>query len=869
MKSSKIKKNRKSMSLMKKIVLSVLGLALLTGAIYLTYYIVHYVTYNRYRDFLTSYTCEEGKDFKPAKEAKADVEGMELVCENEFLKLYTDRATANIAVYDKRNGETVYSNPVHADEDSIANASNMNYLKSQFILNYYNKEIKPGTYDSFSMSVERGQIEPQSLENGIRYVYRLGNFEKSKNGTVPIYVTEAKLNEICEKLDEKNATSLRRYFIASTTAPEMLELNGVAQKNVKTIAKIQGWLDAIGWTEEEYQNLMEMAGVEGAIPISFEVSLDYRLDGDGLSVSVPVELMKEYGGGSIYNIQLLRYMGAAGVEETGYMVVPNASGSLIRFNNGKTTTASYAQYVYGIDPLAANYTTTENMKNAMLPLFGICRENSSILMTIEEGKTLAQLTAGVSGVYNDYNYAYPTFVLRTADNLLMFGNSASDVYVLEKDMYDADLTVKYTFLTEENSGYAGLANYYRERLIKEGVLTPTTVTVGDIPFYYDIIGGVKETDHILGVQYLRNFAMTTFDQACTMSDELAEEGITNQVMNYQGWFNGGYYHNAPDQIKVTRKLGGKSGLEDLSRTVAANGGRLYADVSFQNVTFADNGFNWEAESSRYYGAGYAVAFGQVNPTTLRATSGLGYMETRYDLLSPKFLPRYIEKFTKKIDKYELTGISLRDLTNDVHSDKKRTNIINREEALDVVLAQLERLQGTDKKLMGNAASEYSFTYLDDIINVPTMHNRFFIVDEDIPLYQMILHGSISYSGELLNYNDDEDKTKAVLNMIEYGAAPHYIFTWQESSKMKNTGLNRYYATTYETWKPEAVAVYEKVNEALKYVSGAVIINHEIIDEDVRKVTYDNGINIYINYGKETKSVNGIELPAGSYRLEGM
>lgn len=867
MKSLNKKKNRKSMSLMKKIVLSILGLTLIIGIIYLTYYVVHYVTYNRYKDFLTTYSTEEGKAFKSAKEAKADVAGMELVCENEFLKLYTDVNTANIAVYDKRSKETIYSNPVNADEDSIANGSNMNYLKSQFILSYYNKEVMPGSYDSYSMSVERGQVEAQSLENGIRYVYKVGNFEKSKNGTVPIYITEDKLSEICGKLDEKDATSLQRYYMESASAPEMLELNGVAQKNVKTLAKIQGWLDGIGWTSEEYQELMEMAGVEGAVPISFEISLDYRLDGDGLTVSVPVELMKEYGGGSIYSIQLLRYLGAAGLDEEGYMVVPNASGSLIQFNNGKTSVASYTQYVYDIDPLAANYTTTENMKSAKLPLFGICRENSSILATIEDGKTLASLSAGVSGVYNEYNYAYPTFILRTADNLYMFGNSAADTYVLEKDLYDANLTVRYTFLTEENKGYVGIANYYRERLISEGKLTPKTEG-GDIPFYYDVIGGVKETDHILGVQYLRNIAMTTFDEAETMSNQFAEQGITNQVMNYQGWFNGGYYHNAPHNVKVTGKLGGKSGLEDLSQTVSANGGRFYADVAFQGVTFADTGFNYEAESSRYYGAGYVAAFGQINPTTLRATSGLGYFETRYDLLSPKFLPRYVEKFTAKINKYDIAGISLRDLTSDVHSDKKRTNVINREDALEVVEAQLELLKSTDKNLMGNAANEYSFAYLTDIINAPTMHNEFFIVDEDIPLYQMIIHGSIDYSGELLNYNNDEDKSNVVLNMVEYGASPHYVFTWKESSEMKNTGLNRYYATTYETWKGEAAEMYEKVNEALKNVSGATMVNHEILDEDMRKVNYDNGVTICINYGKEAKSVDGMEIPAESYRLEG-
>lgn len=868
MKSLKRKKNQLPISPMKKIVLGILSAVFLAGVIYLIYYCIHYLSYNKYKDYLTSYDYEEGSEYRPVKEDKPDVEGMELVCENEYLKLYTHRATATVAVYDKRNGEIIYSNPLNAKEDSIANVTNMNYLKSQFIINYYNQEVKSGTYDSYSMAVEKEQVTLEGIEDGIRYIYRLGDFESNKTGNIPIYVTEEKLDEICQKLPEADGISFRRYYVTSTTVKDMLELNGVAQKNPKTIKKMLGWLENIDWTDEEYKAQMELAGVESTLPISFQIPLEYRLERDGLNVSIPVSAIEEYGGGSIYRIQLLRYMGAAGTTEEGYMVVPNGSGSLIYFNNGKVNTVPYSQYVYDIDPLAANYTTTENTISAKLPMFGICRTDSSVLATIGKGASLALISAGISGVYNDYNYAYPTFVLRTADNLRMFGNSSSDVYVLEPDIYDVNLEVKYTFLTDEYKGYAGIANYYRERMLSEGRLIPDTRT-GDIPFYYDVISGVKETSHILGIQYLHTFSMTTFKEAAQMSEDLTAGGIINQVMNLQGWFNGGYYHNTADNIKVLGKLGGKSDLERLNDTLSQNGGRLYADVAFQQITFADGGFNYNAESSKYYGAGYVVAMGQVNPSTLRSTSSLGYMETVYDLLSPRFLPRYVSKFTKKIKNYNINGISLRDLGNVVYSDKKRTNIINREEALQVVLGQLEVLKDTGKQIMTGGANDYSFAYSTDIINAPIQHNKFLIVDESIPLYEMIIHGSISYSTDLLNYDDRADMTKTVLQMIESGAAPHYVFTWKESSRMKNTGLNRYYATTYRVWREEAIHIYNQVNEALKHVTGAMIINHEILENGVRKVTYNNGVAIYVNYDDEVQISEGHEIPAESYRLEGI
>lgn len=778
---SKEKKIKRPMSLTKRIVLTLLAVVAVIIAAYLLYYFIHYVNYDKYKDYLSSYEYEQGTAYTPIAESVSDVPGFELVSESEYLKLYTNPSNADIAVYDKRNGEITYSNPQDADNDTVANTSNINYMKSQFLLYYYNEDVKSGTFSSYVNSVSLGQFHAEGIENGIRYVYQVG--EQSDN------------------------------------------------------------------------------------QIHFDIPLEYRLNDDNLEVSIPVEGIGEYGGGYVYRIQLLRYMGATSYDDEGYIVVPNGSGSIINFNNGKKNAANYSQYIYDIDPLAANYTTVENLTSTKLSLFGICKENSGLLVTVEDGASNALITAGVSGIYNDLNYAYPSFVLRVADNLRMFGDTTQDVYVMEPEAYDVNLRVRYTFLTEEYSGYAGLANYYRQRLVDEGILTARKED-GDIPFYYDVIGGVKETAHMLGVQYLHTFAMTKFDQAAEMSNQLAAEGIGNQVVNFQGGFNGGYYHDAADTLHVTGKLGGKSGLESLNETVAGNGGTLYLDVAFQQVTFADDGFNYSAEAARYYGAGYVASFGLVNPTTLRNTSGLGYMENRYDLLSPKFLPRYVEKFAKKISKIDVSGISLRDLGNVLSSDKKRTNPITREEALDVVLGQFEVLRETGKSLMTNAANDYSFSYSTDIINVPITGNDLAIVDAHIPLYEMIVHGYISCASEQLNFENSDDMDKVVLSMIEAGVSPHYVFTWQDSSKMKQTALNRFYTTTFANWKEQAVDVYNRVNEALGEVNGAAIVGHEILSDTVRKVTYDNGIVIYLNYSDKEQQADGITIPAMSYRLEG-
>lgn len=854
----------------KKILIGVVSLVAAVVLIWLAYYLIHFYFYNHYRDYLTSYDYEEGKEFTPIAESAGDVDGMVLAVQSDQLKLYVDAETGYVAVYDKRDGQTTYSNPLNADDDAIANGTNKNYMKSQLIVDYFNVARTIGTYDSYSYCVEKGdQLKVESIENGVRFIYTLGDLTAA-TGIVPMYISAETLDAVCAALDEDDAKFVRTKYKESSVADGYMELLESAAKGASQLRKLNRAFEAAGFTQEDYNREMEGSGVEGAVPISFEVPLEYRLVGDAVEVSIPMSAVKENGGGSIYRISMLRFFGAAGADENGYLLVPNGSGSLINFNNGKTTAQPYSEYVYGIDPLAAELTVRENAENVKMALFGICREKRSVFATIERGGSLAYLSARVSGSINEYNYVYPTFVLRGNEKLAMFGTTGNeaDLPIVEKQYYDQNLTVRYTMLTEEHAGYAGAANYYRDRLISEGVLTPNGAG-GDIKFYYDILGGIEKYKFFLGVRYRGLYAMTSFDEAIDISNDLAANGISNQVMNYQGWCNGGYYHDVLDKIKVPWRLGGRSGLEDLSAAVEANGGTFYADVAFQRVTEVTERYSEGNETSRYYGAGYIADFGLVNPATLRQTSGLGWGENLFYLISPKFLVRYVEKFAGKIDGYDITGISLRDLGNQLHSDKKRTNVIDRCEAQDVVEAELQNLEDTGKQMMMNAGNDYSFAYADDIINAPLTDNDYYIVDETVPFYEMIIHGCIDYSGSVINLSDTFDRTETVLNLIETGASPHFMFSWENSNEMKNTGLSRFYSTTYENWKQEALAVYDEVNGALKYVNGETIVDHVIYDNGVRAVTYSNGVTIYINTGTSSQAVDGVTVPARSYEIGGV
>lgn len=876
MKELNLKKQRKKVS--KWVIWVILGaLAIFAG--YMAYYLIRYNFYNHYKDYLTDYEMPSAGEFKALSDSSPAVEGFQLAAETDALKLYVKTADGSVAVYDKRNGETIYSNPPAADEDKIVNQSNRNNMKSQLILDYYNTQRIENTFDSFSQAVAYDQIKAESIENGVRITYTFGDTTAS-TGIVPIYIRQESLDRVLEQLEAEGtregkdaAKYTKKKFIKSELGDDILVMLSNTQTGVAELRRLNQYFESVGWTKEDYDREMEVVEGEVEQKISFTVPLDYTLKDDYLEATVYMKGVTESGGGAIHNIQMLNFFGAAGKDEKGYMLLPNGSGSIVYFNNGKSKMQSgndYSEYIYGIDPMVADYTVREITENSKMALFGIFREKSGILATIESGASLANVSAGVAGDINEYNNVYTTFTVRGNDTLAMFGTTGSEANlpIVEKTFYDSPLTMRYTFLTEENNGFEGAANYYRNRLIKEGRLEVRESETGDIKLYYDVICGVEEDKSFLGVKYRGLRAMTTFDEAGDMAEALSEAGVTSQVMNLQGWSGGGYYHDTLGKIKVPGTLGGKSDLEKLTDKVQGLGGSLYVDCAFQKVSDAGSRYSASNESSRYYGTGYVGEFGEVSPVNLRQTASFGYDENIYYLISPKFLVRYTEGFTDRIDDYSVTGISLRDLGNVLQSDKRRTNVITREQALQIVKAQFQKMEDTGKKIMVNDGNDYSFAYADDILNAPLSDNDYYVIDASVPFYQMLIHGSIDYCGSVINLGNTTDSQEIILTLIETGTSPHFVFTDKEATEMKMTGLNKMYSTSFNVWKDTAVSIWKETNAALQKVSGVAMTGYQVLSEGVSVTTYANGIKIYVNHTEERVSVDGVTIEPKNYAIGG-
>ena len=823
--------------------------------------IFRYFKYDEYKKYEVKSKTEKGERFVAVNEDKPDVEGMVLVSENDNLKLYTNLETTEIAVYNKNDGSITYSNPQDRDTHTGTgiNASN---LSSTLAVTYYNKAGNVATINNYDMSIKNGQFETESIKDGIRYIYTLAD-EDSIASIVPYYISEDGLNKVMEKSSDYDARTVKgKYKLENGT----YVLNDSAKKSKVGMEKLNKIFEKAGYTEEDYAKDME--GHEEDESLSITIPLEYRLTDKGLEATVKAADIEEHGNVYISQIDVLQFFGAASNKAQGYILVPDGSGALINLNSGNQATA-YNQAIYDIDPGAQNYVVIEETECARLPIFGIKADDNAIFARITAGDAIASVNADVAGKLNNYNYAYASFNVREKELLNMFGvqGSKSDIPVVEKSLYKIDLSVSYSFLTKDDASYSGMARTYRKQLIDEGILKETNQSES-VPLYLDIIGGVEQKKHIMGIPYEGVCAMTTYDEASEIVDNLYDSDITNLRLNYQGWFNGGIYHDVADKIKLIGSVGSKSDLESLNKKLEDKGGKLFMDVAFQKVSHESKRFTSVLEASKYY-SGYVVELGATDPSTVRQTSNLEwYDEMIYYMISPKFLNRYVDKFASKITKYDVSGINLTDLGSVLTSDKKRSELINRQQAENIVIGQYEKLAETKKNLMETGGNEYSLKYVSDIIDAPTSYSAYYIIDEQVPFYEMVIHGSISYSGEAFNLMDDDLDDDFVLNCIEYGIAPRFTLSYKDPSKMKYTSSADKYSVLYTTWLDKAKEMYGNINEALKDVDGSAMINHEKLDNGLIKVDYENGKTIYINKTSQDITVDGNTVKAKNYLKTG-
>lgn len=585
------------------------------------------------------------------------------------------------------------------------------------------------------------------------------------------------------------------------------------------------------------------------------------LKDDQFTFAMKDDSLKETGKGKLSKLSFMSFLGSV-YEDTipGYMLVPDGSGALIRFQKSKAYLSGYSRRVYGSDMsmdtdktvsnLNGNrtddYATEENRLS--FPLWGIVHgENQNgILATIDSGESYTFINAIPAGAENQtvkFSRAYADFVYRSEYNKRV--SNAKVVREPQEEPNEVNPILTYTFLTGEEADYVGMANIYREKLLKDGLLPENEIVKsGDVSLLLHVAGSeVKEG-------FLKNglAELTSVEQAEGILKDLEKADITNVTMILSGWNKGGYHGAKVGSTKFESKVGSEKDLLALREKLQKQGGDL---ALVTNVMTA----NKEQINIRQDVALNATLDEIVYTIP---NKNLMYQDTYY--LRHAEVLRAMDKSFDKLEEFSLV---LEDAAKYLHADYT----ISKEKTRNEVMKEMtEAVAEAKQNVYFDAENLYMLKYASKIIDIPVSGSQYIYETDSVPFLQMVLRGSVDYYAPYSNLGFYSKES--VLKMIEYGAYPSFMVMGADNFTISDTPLENHFSLNYGDWEERIEDVYKDVNEALKKVKGAAITGHKVLAEGVYATTYDNGVTIYVNYNSDDYvTEEGITVPECGFVVE--
>ncbi len=789
-------------------------------------------------------------------------EGFEEVLQNDNYILFFNSATADAALTDKKTGQTIYTTPIGKESDVLAAGGNINNLRSQVVVYYY-KDKTVLSMNSFMDCLQQQGIEYEVANDTLSVTYNIGDTSFSAN-ILPRAITKKRMEEkILSKLSEEDAQKvLNRYKLYSrdeldAEALKSIRLNfpGIDKDDLYIRAKIAdyiaedlwGLFESVGYTTEDLQIDCDEVGIENTYveKAKFKITLEYNLTDDGFSVKMDpkkVEYLQEY---KPFRIEILPFLCAADSSHEGFIFVPDGSGSIINFNNGKTSANGYWKDLFNHD---AAITKDENLNDAqlsVLPVFALSSDDYGILATIDSGYESAGIAADISGKFNSYNYVYPFFGMVAVDEVSLTKQELDAFILMSEDLISTEIKVSY-HLTKGGATYSDLALLYRDILKKNGTL-PKTAKSDNSDLNIDFITSAYVTKRFLGIPYRTITSLTTYNQAAEILNGISDISADVTLVNA---LSGGINQSSNNKIKFLSCLGSKKERENLS-SIANNLSVSYYAQRARNIknshrTKAINRSNINSFMynivSRYYEKTNVMRF-----------------------LSSSKLTDYAKKINKSIAANNLSSVNILDLGYELNSDFNVKNQYDRVEARQEVEKYLETVS-EKTRLTVDTGSYFSLKYASKIKNIPTTHSGYKINDYAVPFYQIVISGSIPYT--VPSINQSHDMQTAFLKAVEIGAQLQCTWIYENADNIIDT-REKYYGVLYEGSIEQIAGYARDYRDVYAKISKSAISEHKIYSETLTKTEYENGIAVYVNYGEKSASVDGIVVePKDFYVKDG-
>lgn len=596
-------------------------------------------------------------------------------------------------------------------------------------------------------------------------------------------------------------------------------------------------------------NTLEVTYTFAAADITVPVT--YTLENDYLNLYVDTTTIKEESGDKVItDLSFLTTFGAAEADENGYFVIPDGSGAIVNFNNGKTGYKTYSGKVYGNDITPVEKTAPAKTEQIYFPMYGIVKGNSAMMVVADKGDTAATINAYVSGQNKtSYNTCYFSFKVRTEDKYLMGGES-NPLKVFEKrGILVPEIEVRYYPVSNSQKSdvsYIDIADKYRDYLTGDYGVTKSE-TIADTSLYVDLFGAVMKRESILGFPVNMQHKATTFDEAIEILTQLNAGGADDIVVNYNQWTTDDIKQKVANKAAPASVLGGKSDFNKMMSYAADNNIDIYPCID--NLTFKTGNGYWTMTDT---------AIRVSNAYSRQIIYDLAYgIENQFykamSLLAPSCYDDVFEKTAKSYSKKGLTNISMGSASTVIYGDYGRYSM-SREMVKNDMQKNYELLNTEVGSVLADGANAYVLPYIDHITNVPLCSSRFDVFDEDIPFYQLVMHGLKSYS--CTPVNGDAQIADTVLKAIASGSNLQFDLVADNADSLKDTLYDTLYYADSTYWTDDAASCYKFSKEILGDVSDQQIVSYEAVSDSKIETVYANGTKITVDLTARSVTKNG-------------
>ena len=809
--------------------------------------------------------------YEISDEAKA---GKDVVLENSYLSLRFLPSTAEIILTDKKTNVQWRSNPPNP---VASDAVTKQLMESQFSLEYADNSGVPRTLESSFYSVQRGAYEYEVVDGALEVRYTVGDL--ARNYRIPPAANEERMSVYLDRMEPDE-----RDIVESTY--RLYDINNLRMNDDKDkllaefpeLAKNKLWVlrtvspdfmkeeaeesfKKAGYTAEDFaedSERYELTG--GAVKPAFSLTLRYILDGKSLIVNVPFSKIGYRAAYPIKQLALMPFMGSGSTADSGYMLVPDGSGSLIYFNNQKQNQVPYYISVYGWDEAMPRGDVVSDNK-ALFPAFGVHKNGASLFCVIEEGSAYSGVRADVSGRNSGYNIVYPVFDMIHGALMDIAGRNQRAVYMYEAALPENEnITLRYTPCAEP--GYMGMAKEYRSWLMEKYPVLQTRHVADGVTAAVEIIGAVNKTQHRLGLPFDLPLRLTSYKETEKILKDFAGLGWENVHVKLNGWFNRSVEHTVPAKIKLISALGGKRDFERIVSTAEKNNYTVYPEVDFMFMrdVKAFSGFSLYKDAARYVNRERVQRY----PYSFVWFGERKFWGKLNYLARPAATQRMINNFQKQARKYKIKNIAFKNMGSRLAGDYHEKRHVSREASMLMRQKKFEEMYQDNKKILINSGFAYSIPWTNIITDMIITEHSFGITDSTVPFLQIVIHGIVPYTGKAVNLA--EDYTKSLLKTIECGAGLYFSFMEEETSELQETKFRQFYANEYKKWAGDADELYKKFQKDFGHLYNQQIVNHVILAPDVTITEYEDGTRVLVNASDNDYRYNGNNFKADTYAV---